>query len=314
MKVAICLSGHLRNFEKTFPRIKSQILDTFLNPDIFISVWDKSNTNNNVSFKNQEDDLFINIIDQELIDMVKKELNSQYNYTTVEVENLNKVNHKLTDYVNDNVSTYDSVRYDNLLKVISTYYKIWKCNILRNDYELKNKINYDLVIRCDTDTIVKYFNFDVNLKDKNSQVQVNTDNDQSISDLLFSASPQVMNRICGIYLLIGDIYRNTNCLSSSNQSDMLEKSIQYLGIQSHFANSLIYKHQSEMLPFYVSIRSKLPKLDSSILFDKFKISSNKSIRVFSRETSPLEITSKKDKIHNDNNTNNNTNNSNNNNK
>jgi len=38
MKIAICLSGHLRTFDKTFRSIKEKLLDVY-DCDVFISTW-----------------------------------------------------------------------------------------------------------------------------------------------------------------------------------------------------------------------------------------------------------------------------------
>lgn len=113
MKIAICLSGQLRNYKETFPYFKSFIIDD-LSPDIFIYT-----------------------------DKYDSEIERLYKPKYFEF-NTNIINNNL-GYKNIHPST-------NNISLLNQFYKISECNKLKCKYEDENKFKYDLVIRCRLDS------------------------------------------------------------------------------------------------------------------------------------------------------------------
>lgn len=113
MRVAICLSGQLRNFKETFPYFKSFIIDD-LSPDIFIYT------------------------DEYDVEIEKLYIPKYFEFNT----NIIKNN---LDYRHINSST-------NEISLLNQFYKISECNKLKCKYENENNFKYDLVIRCRFDS------------------------------------------------------------------------------------------------------------------------------------------------------------------
>jgi hypothetical protein len=131
MKIAICLSGMMRNFELTFPRFKKYIIDIH-NPDIFFSGY--PNKQGIQYCKKKILDLYQpkNYIIQDYNDEIRKKIcNNEQKY-----------------YVNKRLET-------PINNVFSQYYNIYKSDKLRQEYEINNSFKYDIVIRSRID--VYYF-------------------------------------------------------------------------------------------------------------------------------------------------------------
>lgn len=117
LKIALLLSGGVRNFKDTFSSFKHYVLDE-LNPDVFLYGVE----NNEGCDKNSED--FNELFKPKSTIINKKEfydniIKPQYNYIP---------------------SSYYS------------FYNVYQCNKLRIKYQEDNNFKYDLVIRCRLDT------------------------------------------------------------------------------------------------------------------------------------------------------------------
>ena len=120
MKIAICISGQLRNYRETFTYFKSFIMDD-LSPDIFIYT-----------------------------DRYDVEIERLYKPKYFEF-NTNVINNNL-GYKNIHTST-------NNISLLNQFHKISECNKLKCKYEEENNFKYDLVIRCRFDAFfVRKFN------------------------------------------------------------------------------------------------------------------------------------------------------------
>ncbi len=132
LKVALCISGHFREYRKTFQSIKTTIIDIF-HPDIFISTWDEPGywtSNNDKGVDNYGRSLDIEDV---------KEI---FNPTNIEVEDLNVFKNLFEDISDMIVSKQENkLRWGRKQNLVGMYYKIWKCNNLKKKYEniFKNK-------------------------------------------------------------------------------------------------------------------------------------------------------------------------------
>ena len=113
MKIAICLSGQLRNYKETFPYFRNFIIND-LSPDIFIYT-DKYESDLERLYKPKFFEFNSNIINSDL------------------------------GYKNRHSSTND-------ISLLNQFYKITECNKLKCKYEDEKKFKYDLVIRCRFDS------------------------------------------------------------------------------------------------------------------------------------------------------------------
>lgn len=151
MRVALCLSGQVRNYKKSFDSQKLHLLDK-LNPDVFIHTW---------SFKGK---------------ILPRHWVKEYNVEDYEnhriPENISPIEKILKDYKPQKIL----VEYpDNLFfmkkveksRQSNTYwfnglmmwYSLYKSNELKKIHEKENSFTYDIVIRSRFDTFFEKAEF-----------------------------------------------------------------------------------------------------------------------------------------------------------
>lgn len=108
-KIAVCLSGQLRNFKDTFPYFKKNIVDE-LQPDIFI-----------------------------FTDKFENDLNLLYNPIDIGVQ---------TSTITNTFNFKETHGSTNPVSLLNQFYKIASCNKLKQKHEIKENFKYDIVIRC----------------------------------------------------------------------------------------------------------------------------------------------------------------------
>jgi len=153
-KIAVCLSGEMRLFEK---EEIYQSLNKFLyphNPDIFISTWSHLGYSMNHSY-----------IDP----MISKNVESSLETRIVKVyQNIKNIN--IEDYnswiKNMSTETYKKIYSDNFQPAtVNSYtqiYKFWDSIRLKKQYEISNGFTYDIVIRMRPDNLlVDNLDFDI---------------------------------------------------------------------------------------------------------------------------------------------------------
>ena len=119
MKIAICLSGHFRSYERCFETLNNTILKNY-NPDIFIFTWD------NLGFDGVRGDYNLGNINKHL-----DKINKLYNPKTICIEPMKKWNtHKYN-------KIGSGLRNPEIL--FGMFYGIYKSNELRKNYENINK-------------------------------------------------------------------------------------------------------------------------------------------------------------------------------
>lgn len=118
MKVALCISGMMRNFDGVFPSTEKHLLSIY-NPDVFIHTWDKDEANQLVNRK-------------KIIELYKPKsivLEPPKQFTPSEIMKKNNVDRR------------------PLNAMCSMFYKIKECNKLKSKWEISNNFVYDCVVR-----------------------------------------------------------------------------------------------------------------------------------------------------------------------
>lgn len=182
MKIAVCMSGHMRTYEKSLPYIKEQLLN-YHNCDIFIHTWEDKKTNWNHVIK-------------------------EYKPKSICIEEQKQF---LDNYPNKHL-TSQHIRSN--LGVIGMYYKIYKCNELKIEHEkIYNK--YDIVIRIRPDGILnKKIEFEIEFESEflnNIYVTVGNNNTW-ISDTFAYSSSENMNLYSNTYNHLNEFYDKENSL------------------------------------------------------------------------------------------------------
>lgn len=134
MRVALCLSGHLRSYDQTYTSLKNCIIDP-LKADVFIHTWDKIGLSPGI-------DLRLMFLETK---NCLNTINNCFNPIETVIEPLviglgERFRPRLVDK-----------RCPN--GVTNMFYKIAKADELRQNYETKNNFKYDAVIRCRPDLL-----------------------------------------------------------------------------------------------------------------------------------------------------------------
>jgi hypothetical protein len=147
MKIAICISGLPRSFRRSYPLLEKEFLSKY-DCDIFISTWDWQV--NQIQKKQETKDQFGNSIPivgthwwpqdgdlDEFINLFKPEMSE------IEIFDDDTLESKF------NYSSYK--KYDINNSFLPMFYKTWRANELRLNYQKQNNIEYDLVLRTRAD-------------------------------------------------------------------------------------------------------------------------------------------------------------------
>jgi SAM-dependent methyltransferase len=138
LRVALCISGHLRTFDRNFASLKDSILTRY-NCDVFIHTWDQLG----MSYRFGDAKLHMlnpnNMMDR---------INYFYNPKQIVIES--QSNFKASPLM---IKKGEPGR--DTVGTASMYYKIEACNKLKQDYEKQNNFKYDFVIRFRSDLFVE---------------------------------------------------------------------------------------------------------------------------------------------------------------
>lgn len=142
MKIALCLSGHLRSYEQTWRALKTFVLDT-LSPDVFIHTWDTVGASHHIDN---------HTVKQKTLQVLPK-IQDIYKPKNIIIEPLIKRNgEKYRKYLIDD-------RCPN--GVVNMFYKIHKANLLCEDFCKSLDYKYDIIVRARPDLLFQnYINSD----------------------------------------------------------------------------------------------------------------------------------------------------------
>lgn len=140
MKIAVCLSGHMRKFNATFATLNVNLLQRY-DCDTFIHTWDKMGYGSNYKMDATLDDTsrYFNQIETEY--KPKKIVVEESSF----VEDLKEQGNRYAPHLKNEPK--------HVGHMASMFYKIFACNELRKSYQLETGTQYDWVIRCRSDLI-----------------------------------------------------------------------------------------------------------------------------------------------------------------
>ena len=229
MKIALCLSGHVRNIETTYNSLKKYLLDNN-KVDIFLHAWDTLGWR--VEGKVEKDfkgfDFYTSKVDQKKI-----------------INLLNPIDYKFENYEDFEKEFIEKAKiYKNQLRVpdrdrpentVSLTYKTNACNILKKQYEIKNNFTYDIVIRSRFD-IEYYENVvdDIIISNKDKYIFSPYEESHGFSsDILTISNSKNMDIYCELYNNLDNLYK-AGCLMNPHNinkfwldSNFGQKSVNY---------------------------------------------------------------------------------------
>lgn len=210
MKSALCISG----MPRTYKKIKNNFYEKLIknnNFDIFIStyLWDRDQDN---IWPDQSSPY----------DLVKELSPLKY-----EIEIFN--NEYKNNFKN---SILETNKFHIIDRVMSMYYKIFKCNMLKSVEENHQNFSYDIVIRCRPD-IYFYENFVIpNNINQNTIYFPNTNQNFGVCDLFWYSTSEVANKISNLYTNIRNIWEK--CPMGVHAEMLLSIYIEMLGLKIEY--------------------------------------------------------------------------------
>lgn len=194
MRIAVCLSGMLRNFESTHSTFNKYISEIY-KPDIFFFGYPN---NNGKEYCNKK-----------LIELYNPKKFLLQDYTE-----------ELRNIICSNESKFkQNCRLETKINnTISQFYNIYNCDLLRQEYEKQNKFIYDVVIRSRTD-VYYYKSFEKHelLLASMGHVLIPTEWDfknvssEAVSDSFAMTNSRNMTKYSNIYNKY-ESYYNNGCL------------------------------------------------------------------------------------------------------
>jgi hypothetical protein len=191
VKVAICFSGHLRNFSNLLENFKEKILSLRKDHqvDVFFSIWDIYEPQ--YSWTN-ENETISNLIDTE-------DLSELYSIK-IEVENFNEIKEQflLKNFTTEGLNEgHNRLIKDGILHSTPMFYKIYKANELKKDYEKINNFKYDIAIRYRSNLLING-NIDLNI---NKNILYNKrENNSNLDDIFAYSDSETMDKYSDLYL------------------------------------------------------------------------------------------------------------------
>lgn len=197
MKVAICLSGQPRMFKSSYPSLKTHILDHY-DCDVFIDTWKFNNTNENFYLSHRYKD-----------EGSLEELYELYQPRVLNVEKFDEVFESKCLEFESKVASNQGAKEDNYLRrYYSMLYKIYNCNKIKNEYEKKMNVRYDIVLRSRLDVLYTQkieFNKDLNL----ATDRQGSGREGCAGDILAYGTDTFMDIYCDLFNKL-DFYFNNN--------------------------------------------------------------------------------------------------------
>ena len=176
MKVALLISGYLRNYQENINFIKEEIINKFVNVDVYLHITNNENL----------EDKYLNQIDESDLNYLKHLLNP------------------ITTIVEDNMFYNENKKINN---VINHWSKLYKLNEIKKINENLTGKEYDLVIRLRPDLLITstdFFHFEKNClfipeDSKIDKPKLENLMDNYICDAFAFGDSKIMNEYFNIY-------------------------------------------------------------------------------------------------------------------
>ena len=138
MKVAVCISGQLRTYDKCYDNLRKYILEP-LDADVFMQIWDT------VGASHKEDKFNDDSVDE-------RKIMSMYNPKNLVIESQPEgaSDELYGKKVPEELKEIEPLHYKSAL---SMYYQIKSCNDLAVNYAKEKKFEYDIIVRVRPDTM-----------------------------------------------------------------------------------------------------------------------------------------------------------------
>ncbi len=201
MRIALCFSAHLRQYERYFPNIKEKFLQlsTGGQIDVFIHTWRKRGPTHSwhVSHNGTEG--------MDLMDIDIEHVKQLYNPTIIAVENYEDIKPiLLLKNFTDKTPGNEHIYKEGICTTTPAFYKIWRCNELKKEYEQTHNFVYDMVIRLRPDMNYSYRTMTLDIR---NHVHVPHIMEDQCYDHLAISNSKFMDQYSSCFLNLHKIYQ-----------------------------------------------------------------------------------------------------------
>ena len=193
MKVALILSGQFREAKYCYKGIKENILDIY-NPDVFISTWiNSSDIKPSGWFGNYQKD-----------DCTLSEVMEMYKPKSIDLDTFDDENYQPFKKIADRLDS--KINYETKSSNVNAmWYKRYKANLLKKQFEELNNFKYDIVISTRFDLeILEPLTF--NLEKNQILIPIGFDWCDGLNDLFALGNSDIMNEYFDLFNLM-EFYR-----------------------------------------------------------------------------------------------------------
>ena len=208
MRIAICFSGHLRSFDKTY----EQHLQTLITPlstlgqvDIFISTWETRSIRKcwaATDPKYNQIEHLDDFIDFQKIYDFYKPISTQIDCRQHFLDYFNT--NFLLDIDGKDITESDTCS-GGVNFFVPMWFKIWQCNQLKKQHELIGKFTYDIVIRMRFDWVLRHPLDLSSIKDL-SNIFIDFGTQEGYTDQFFISSSKNMDKVCNLYCDLKELF------------------------------------------------------------------------------------------------------------
>lgn len=262
-KIAILISGHIRNFEEIIKNFKENLINILLENeydyDIYIHTWDNNLTkdtvlNNDKHYNNNK------VIDIKYLEHIFKTNNIKFNKNNCLIENQKNINieNNIDIYIENNITNKTIHNNNDKLYIKGLFNKLfWQYYGHHKTFKLIENIeSYNYIIKTRPD--LYYDKFDISLLEKNIFFpNSHIHNQTNINQLFFGGKTNIMIKILNYFNNV--VYYNNNI---NNEIIKLydEKDVNFNKIFRYYIINYL-----NIKPFYCDYNPKLYRNNKLII-------------------------------------------------
>jgi len=250
MKVALLISGYLRNYEENIDFIKNEIINKYINVDVYL----------HITKDERSEDRYLNQIEDS------------------DIERITSVLKPFSTIIENNTHYHEDKRINN---VINHWNKLYKLNDLKKINEVATNTRYDLVIRCRPDLSIKTENiFDmveegfisIPKDSKIDKVRLTNPNDGYVCDAIAFGNSVMMDKYFDLYQDLNELIEKYGPVSETILYQYLKlNDIQYKLIDIDYSFVLSKCNVFAICGDSGSGKSTLSNLLKNAFTDSFKL-------------------------------------------
>lgn len=246
MRIALCLSGQMRNFKAVYEVFKQTILQP-LNADVFIDTWEEAGSSpkgekNSEQFEKTE-------VTEELLET----------FFAPKLVNVEPFYEKYFEQIDNNsIPDWLTAEHPRARSSLPMYYKMFRCDLLRRDYESKNGFRYDWVVRARPDIYLDKPLFITESHGEKALMRLSPGPKYEhvpyfIWDTFFVADSKTMSDICDIWKILPEYWPQRRLSLPGEEGDSSNESS---NMDTPSGSRLLTKHVRRLAPELITLSNR----------------------------------------------------------